>query len=295
MRRRDFVKGLTLGSAAGAVLPSLGCASPSGAAAKNVEKRDKHGSLVETFKASCAARSGMALGGIGAGTIELRKDGVFYNWNIFNNFPKETGPKFFIEPSEEEDAMSSLLFFKVRYQTEGEAPKIKLLNLNQELTEGGITGTIYYFPWMEAVQNIEYGARFPFATLKFTDADMPFDIEMTAWTPFIPHDTKNSSLPMAYFDFTIKAKPVKNRCYAGGHRTQHSRLRPRRQVLFRKQGARQRSLCLHSICGWLQHVGLYRGRACAVLEQCRYQLLFWLGQPPPLLRAGNTQQGTAKY
>ena len=45
----------------------------------------------EVMQRADAVRSGMALGGIGAGTMELRKNGVFYNWNIANSAPLFTG------------------------------------------------------------------------------------------------------------------------------------------------------------------------------------------------------------
>ena len=35
--------------------------------------------------------------------------------------------------------------------------------------------------------------RFPFATLKLEDEDIPIDVEVTGWSPFIPVDEDNSS------------------------------------------------------------------------------------------------------
>lgn len=43
------------------------------------------------FKSTQQIRSGIALGGIGTGSIEMRADGNFYNWSIFNNYPKGSG------------------------------------------------------------------------------------------------------------------------------------------------------------------------------------------------------------
>lgn len=210
MKRRDFVKGVAIGSAAGTMIPVLGCSTGKSQDTTKDMFRNEAGEYVELKSTNNAVRSGMALGGIGAGTIELRKNGIFYNWNIFNNYPKETGPKFELLPSEMENPMDSIFFFKVRYQIEGQEPVMKVLQISDGLTEGGITGTIYYHPWMSAVQNIEYKARYPFIEMKFSDPEMPFDVFLNAWTPFIPHDVKNSSLPLAYFDFKIKAKTDQN-------------------------------------------------------------------------------------
>jgi len=165
--------------------------------------------IVETFEASARVRSGIAMGGIGTGSVEIRKDGNFYNWSIFNNYPKGTGPIFDLPITPGKQVDQSFLFFIVRYQVEGEKPKLKLLQLNNSLNEGGIQEIVYYYPWMRAVDKIQYSARFPFSNFVFSDAEMPFDVEMEAFSPFIPHDVKNSSLPGAYFNFNIKSKTEK--------------------------------------------------------------------------------------
>jgi uncharacterized protein (DUF608 family) len=157
----------------------------------------------EIYKSEYRPRSGIAHGGIGTGSIELRKDGQFYNWSIFNNWPRGTGPIFKLKTLPRSNDESSMLFFLVRYKVEGEDAKIKLLQLNNEYNEAALTGIAYYFPWMTAVDKIEYTARFPFTDITFSDPEMPFEIKLKVHSPFIPHDVKNSSLPGVYFDFEI--------------------------------------------------------------------------------------------
>lgn len=166
----------------------------------------------ELYTAQQRVRSGIAMGGIGAGSVELRKDGQFYNWNIMNNWPMGTGEPFKLKQLPHSDGEEALLFFLVRYQQEGERPRVKLLQINNSLNEGNIQSTAYYYPWMTAVNTIRYTAKFPFTTLEFSDPDMPFEISLEAFSPFIPHDVKNSALPGAYFNFTVhskSSKPVK--------------------------------------------------------------------------------------
>ncbi len=167
-------------------------------------------SIVEVHTSNNSVRSGIAMGGIGTGSVELRKDGNFYNWSIFNNFPKGTGPVLEFPRIAKSHIDDSFLFFLVRYQVEGEQAQLKLLQINNSLQEGAMESIIYYYPWMSAIEKIEYSARFPFTTLKFSDAEMPFVIEMEAFSPFIPHDVKNSSLPGVYFNFNIKSTTNKN-------------------------------------------------------------------------------------
>gem|GEM_PF-670607 len=162
-------------------------------------------SVIETHTRSDRVRSGIAVGGLGTGYVELRKDGRFYNWTIMNNWPLGTGEPFVVKSYPRNDEDQSLMFFLVRYQVEGEQPRIKLLQLNNGLSEGALQGIDYYYPWMSAVERIDYSASFPFSGLTFTDPEMPFDIHLEVFSPFIPHDAKNSSLPGAYFNFTVEA------------------------------------------------------------------------------------------
>ena len=157
-----------------------------------------------TMRMANRPRSGLALGGMGSGWFELRQDGRFYNWNLFNNQPYGTGPRL--------DARAEHgLFFMVRYQVKGEAPRIKLLQIPDRHDAGSLPSQLFSYPWMSGVERIDYEASFPFSRLRFTDPAMPLVIELEAFSPFIPHDVKHSSLPAAVFAFTIRStsrKPV---------------------------------------------------------------------------------------
>jgi uncharacterized protein (DUF608 family) len=149
-------------------------------------------------------RSGMALGGLGCGWFELRQDGQFYNWNIFNNRPVGRGPHF-------DMPRQSVLFFILRFQVEGEEPRLRLLQIEESHGSAGIDGHEfqYMFPWLAGMDRIEYSAAFPFARLEFFERDMPLEVSLEAWSPFIPGDEKNSALPAAFFDFSIRSLSLK--------------------------------------------------------------------------------------
>ena len=157
-----------------------------------------------TMKREHRPRSGMALGGLGTGSFELRQDGCFYNWSIFNNRPMALGAPLSMPEH-------SMLFFVVRYQERGGIPRMRVLQIEPSHNAAALEHHQfhYVFPWINGVDRIDYEASFPLCRLKFQDADMPFSVEMTAWSPFIPHDAKNSALPVAFFDFTLMAKTDK--------------------------------------------------------------------------------------
>jgi uncharacterized protein (DUF608 family) len=149
------------------------------------------------------ARSGIALGGLGTGSAELRKDGRFHNWTCFNNQPQFTGAR--LGWPEE-----SILFFVVRYQLDGREPRLALLQIESERHEQAAVETaLYEMPWLSGVAAIGYRARFPFAWLVYSDGDeqgMPLDVELQAMSPFVPHDVEASSIPAMVLDFRVRSK-----------------------------------------------------------------------------------------
>jgi len=57
------------------------------------------------------------------------------------------------------------------------------------------------FPCFE---NSSFNMKFPFAEIKLQDDDIPLEISINAWSPFIPLDEDNSSLPVAALEYTFK-------------------------------------------------------------------------------------------
>lgn len=145
-------------------------------------------------------RSGMALGGIGTGFLEIRQDGGFHEWQIFNNWPLFTGERF------PYDAKSSL-FFLLWLRVEHENPRLVLLQLEESHRSAAIEGHEfpYIFPWLSGVDVIRYHASVPFADLEFEQEGLPLRVRLRAWSPFIPGNVKDSNLPFACFDFELEA------------------------------------------------------------------------------------------
>ena len=109
----------------------------------------------------------MHLGGIGTGNIEIGCDGQFTRWQLFNTLADGFVP----------------LMFAVKA-----GDVVRLLQ-----TEGGAD-------WPR-VKQIEMVGEYPIATLKFVDADLPVKLELSAFTPFAPLDSRVSSMPLAALVF----------------------------------------------------------------------------------------------
>ncbi len=111
----------------------------------------------------------MHLGGIGTGNFEIGADGQLTTWQLFNTLRDGYVP----------------FFFAVR------AGKDALLLQ----TEGG--------PAWPRVRAIEMRGEYPFAFLTYNHPSLPVKLDLQAFSPFAPLETRLSSMPVAVFAFRI--------------------------------------------------------------------------------------------
>jgi len=131
-------------------------------------------------------KSGMPLGGIGAGKLEITPYGTLDYITYQNNW---TCP--IANPKNKDKAIGLTGFHFVLYINTKAATICKLLQ----------TQAISNY---NTIQSIDFSAKFPFARLVYKDDNLPVEIAMNAYSHFIPGDIKNSSLPSAVFEFEIK-------------------------------------------------------------------------------------------
>ncbi|MDN5204204.1 GH116 family glycosyl hydrolase [Fulvivirgaceae bacterium BMA10] len=53
-------------------------------------------------------------------------------------------------------------------------------------------------------ETASFKARFPYGIIELTDDDIPVSVQIKGWSPFIPSDEDNSSLPVGAFEYTFK-------------------------------------------------------------------------------------------
>ena len=157
------------------------------------------------------ATSGVNLGGIGTGGVELWPDGRFHHWNMLNCRPWATyeagGRRHSIPPVH--SYVGDTDFF-LRVHRPGERPVYRwLFTDNGDMVAMGHFYRQHKYFFIKACPAIEYRAEYPFVYLRYLDPDMPVAVELRAWTPFVPRDVKNSSLPGAFLDFTVTNKSRK--------------------------------------------------------------------------------------
>ncbi len=137
-------------------------------------------------------RIAFPIGGIGAGMVCLEGNGCISHVSIRHR------PQVFNEPF-----MFSAI--SVKGIENGakvlEGPIQKWKKFGSPGTGNGAGNSSYGFPrFSEAA----FSAKFPFATVSLRDKDIPLEVSIKGWSPFVPTDADNSSLPVGALEYTFK-------------------------------------------------------------------------------------------
>ncbi len=137
-------------------------------------------------------RVAFPIGGIGAGMFCIEGTGAVSHVSVRNK------PDVFNEPF----LMAAISVKGLKNGAkilEGPVPAWKIFgNPN---TGNGAGDKSYGFPHFD---NATFETKFPFAKIKLVDDNIPMDVSISAWSPFIPGDEDNSSLPVGGLEYTFK-------------------------------------------------------------------------------------------
>ncbi|MBX5450894.1 GH116 family glycosyl hydrolase [Thermogemmatispora sp.] len=152
-----------------------------------------------------APLSGIPLGGLGTGSIEIRADGALHEWQIFNN-PPWSGRGAPWSPPISSPVRPGDTLFAIRARPsraagqDQAAPAVVRILRERSESEARFT---YILSYVESVQEIDFRGEFPFAWLDYRDPALPIAVSLEAWSSFIPGDIKHSALPAAFFTFHL--------------------------------------------------------------------------------------------
>ncbi|MGA2243882.1 MAG: GH116 family glycosyl-hydrolase [Verrucomicrobiota bacterium] len=124
---------------------------------------------------------GMPVGGLCSGQLYLGGDGRLWHWDIFNQ-KIGTGADHYANPMKPSSPLDQGFILRV-------------LAGEREL-ERALDGT----QWSEVTFNGEY----PLGRVRYADPDCPVSVEMDAFSPFIPLNVDDSSLPATVIEFRLK-------------------------------------------------------------------------------------------
>lgn len=142
-----------------------------------------------TYRDEYLSRIAFPIGGIGAGMFCLEGTGAISHVSLRNHPDVMNEPYAFAAIYVKDCPLGAKVL-------EGQVPAWKLFGPVQSgLGRGDKT---YGLPRFEEAV---FQARFPFATVALRDKDLPLEAEITGWSPFIPTDADNSSLPAGALEY----------------------------------------------------------------------------------------------
>ncbi len=149
-------------------------------------------------------RSGMPLGGLGTGSIELQPDGEFHFWQIHNPQIFSRDCRDIPHPDRGEKEAGSLSFYLTASM--GQEKWLRRLGFGFPRCQDpeGEEYNDRMHSRIKTVQRIEYDAAFPVARLNYLDHALPVSCRLEAVCPFVPHDAKTSGTPGFFLTFTIQ-------------------------------------------------------------------------------------------
>ena len=141
------------------------------------------------------------LGGIGSGGFSIAGSGRLVDWSIRNrpNLQSWNGYTHFAIKAEAKGKLVDARVLNGPYD-ENPAGGLGLRPMFDGFGHGAMRQSLAGVPHCEKV---DFYGRFPSADLVFTDKKMPARVRLTAFSPFIPHDDRTSSMPVAMMAFEI--------------------------------------------------------------------------------------------
>jgi uncharacterized protein (DUF608 family) len=140
--------------------------------------------------------SGAPLGGIGTGFVEIRADGCFCEWQIFNSGAWAQNVR-----STTAAPRPGPQYLRFVLHTKGaadETPQVRRLYLRSDESD------TYSLPFVQDVQSIDYSCSFPMTELRYNDPTVPVRVAAQVFSPFIPGKAQDSGTPGFHVVFTLE-------------------------------------------------------------------------------------------
>ncbi len=191
--RRNFLKKVSISTISAGVLPGAlvdertRTESRTRKSLNKKEGRDYN----QAYEGENLNRVAFPIGGLGAGMFCLEGTGAISHMSVRNK------PDVFNEPG-----MFAAISMKgsptVAKILEGPSPDWK--RFGQPNSGNGSGGSIFGLPRFDKASFL---TRFPFANIALQDPEVPLEVTVTGWSPFIPNDADNSGLPAGGLEYTF--------------------------------------------------------------------------------------------
>jgi uncharacterized protein (DUF608 family) len=130
------------------------------------------------------------LGGVGAGSIALGGRGQLCEWWIFNRPDKGNSPQY--------------AFPSIWVRTANRTPVARVLEARIMPPYEGASGLgSANVPGLPRLASCTFTGEFPLAHVDFEDSELPVNVSLQAFTPFVPVEPDDSGLPVAVLRYYV--------------------------------------------------------------------------------------------
>lgn len=144
----------------------------------------------------------LPLGGLGTGQIALGGDGGLRQWqmvNQINHLGFLPASFFALRATSLEPPVDIVRVLQARDGLERPASHTPSVN-----DDHIPTAQLDLLREVGGIEHTTFTGAYPFARIAYEDGQLPVDVQMEAFSPFIPLDAEASGLPAIYFTFTIR-------------------------------------------------------------------------------------------
>ena len=158
---------------------------------------------MKTYSGDHAQEIAFPLSGIGTGGVSISGTGQLIDWELDGRANKGKENEY--------------THFAIKAERDGEVIDARILHGDKLTGLYGSALASHHHSWgygqgpnrttlsgLAHFPETQFTGAFPFAELSYGCDKMPADISLKAFNPFIPGDADNSSLPAAFFDWTVK-------------------------------------------------------------------------------------------
>lgn len=209
IQRRDFIK--AMGLATGGVLlgiPVFGRHAASsyevpidkGLSAEWFEHLYNRG-VPEVYTGKDLAYIGMPIGGLCAGTVYIGGDGKLWLWDVFNQH-KEGVIAITYENWQGRRSVGARDGANYIFPVSPEYPFEQGFGLRVKQGEKSWERSLDF----KGFDDIRFKGQYPIAEISYRDSQMPVEIDLQAFSPFVPLDVEKSSNPATVMRFKVTNK-----------------------------------------------------------------------------------------
>ena len=140
----------------------------------------------EVYKGDELRHIGMPVGGICAGQLYLSGDGRLWHWDVFKGYggtdePIDPRGHHYADPMPVRSPLDQGFALQVRCGADVQTRRLDASGFSDLSFEG----------------------RYPIGCVRYCDPGCPVEVSLTAFSPFIPLDEENSSLPVTVMEYVI--------------------------------------------------------------------------------------------